>query len=321
MRAGPDRGWVFISYRREDTAPYARLLQYELRERIPGVNVFMDVDSIEPGQDFVEVIQQAVGACAVMLVLIGRNWLGATDQDGRRRLDGPADLVRLEVQAALNRGIRVIPVLVDGVPVPRREQLPEPLAALAGRNALELSHSRYAFDANRLLSAVQGVLSHAPAVGLAGRPPQPATPARLDEAGFLVGIRDEAYRAALQALFTAAHSAGLVFEWGTVGASIRLYTRDRPEPLTVAWVFPGQGGWYGLRHLTFGFDRGSAAKTPSVQALLDEYVTAVARVSGAAPAKPRSLLAYTFTPDAVTAHHPELVDVLETLSRKVQEAT
>jgi hypothetical protein len=122
----------------------------------------MDVDSIEPGQDFVEVIQQAVGACEVMLVLIGRHWLGTTDQDGRRRLDSPADLVRLEVQTALDRGVRVIPVLVDGVLVPRREQLPEPLVALAGRNALELSHSRYPFDVNRLLGAVQGVLSHAP---------------------------------------------------------------------------------------------------------------------------------------------------------------
>src|SRR6266540_4819377 len=164
-----DRRWVFISYRLEDTAPYARLLQYELRERIPDVRVFMDVDSIEPGQNFVEVIQQAVSSCEVMLVLIGRHWLGATDQDGRRRLDGPADLVRLEVQEALDRGIRVIPVLVDGVLMPRREQLPEPLVALAGRNALELGHSRYAFDVNRLLTAVQGVLSHAQAVGLASR--------------------------------------------------------------------------------------------------------------------------------------------------------
>lgn len=74
----------------------------------------VDVDSIEPGQNFVEAIQQAVGACEVMLVLIGRHWLVATDQDGRRRLDNAGDLVRLEVRAALDRGIRVIPVLVDG---------------------------------------------------------------------------------------------------------------------------------------------------------------------------------------------------------------
>ncbi len=320
MGTGPDQGWVFISYRREDTAPYARLLQYELRERLPDVHVFMDVDSIEPGQNFVEAIEQAVGACEVMLVLIGRHWLGATDQDGRRRLDDPADLVRLEVQAALDRGIRVIPVLVDGVLVPRREQLPESLAALAGRNALELSHSRYPFDVNRLLSAVQGVLPAAPTVGPARQPARPAAPRRLDEQGFLSGVHDEAYRQALRALFAAARTAGLVFEWGTVGASIRLYTRDRPE-LTVAWVFPEQGGWYGLRHLTFGFDRGSAAKTPSVQALLDDYVTAAARIPGATPATPRSLLAYTFIPEAVTAHHGDLVDVLITLARKVQEVT
>jgi hypothetical protein len=215
----------------------------------------------------------------------------------------------------------VIPVLVDGVLVPRREQLPEPLAALAGRNALKLSHSRYPFDVNRLLGAVQSVLSDAPTVAPARQSGRPTAPTRLDEAGFLARIRDEAYRAVLQALFAAARSAGLVFEWGTVGTSIRLYTRDRPEPLTIAWVFPGQGGWYGLRHLTLGFDRGSADKTPSVQAMLDEYVDAVARIPGAAPVKPRSLLAYTFTPEAVTAHHGEFVDVLITLSHNVQKAT
>ncbi len=49
--SGADRRWVFISYGREDTAPYARLLQYELRERILDVRVSMDVDSIEPGQN------------------------------------------------------------------------------------------------------------------------------------------------------------------------------------------------------------------------------------------------------------------------------
>jgi hypothetical protein len=130
--------------------------------------------------------------------------------------------------------------------VPRRAQLPEPLAALAERNALELSHARYPFDVNRLLTAVQGVLSAvAPAVGPTRRPGQSAAPRRLDEDGFLASVADEPYREALRALFEAPRSAGLVFELGTVGTSIRLYTSDRAEPLTVAWVFPAQSGWYG----------------------------------------------------------------------------
>jgi hypothetical protein len=120
-------------------------------------------------------------------------------------------------------------------------------------------------------------------------------------------------------LFAAARSAGLVFEWGTVGSSIRLYTPDRAEPLTVAWVFPGQGGWYGLRHLTLGFDHGSAVHTPSVRPLLEDYLRAVAAVPGAIPVKPRSLRAYTILPSAVTAYHRQLIEQLTTLPRRVQE--
>ena len=164
-------------------------------------------------------------------------------------------------------------------PIPRRDQLPEPLAALADRNALELSHARYPFDVNRLLTAVQSVLSAAaPAAGPTRRTGPSAGPTRLDEDQVLAGVPDDLHREALRALFEAARSAGLVFEWGTVSTSIRLYTRDRAEPLTVAWVFPAQGGWYGLRHLTLGFDRGSAIHTPSVHALLDDYVRGVARI-------------------------------------------
>jgi hypothetical protein len=104
---------IFLSYRREDAGPYARLLQMELRERMPTAQVFMDLDSIEAGLDFAEVIARAVDSCAVLLVLIGRQWATLADEDGRRRLDDPDDLVRFEVQSALERGVRVIPVLVD----------------------------------------------------------------------------------------------------------------------------------------------------------------------------------------------------------------
>jgi len=102
--AGLSSPGIFLSYRREDAAPYARLLQSELREHIPGARVFMDLDSIEPGLDFAEVIQEAVGSCTVLVALIGRQWATLTDEEGRRRLDNPDDYVRFEVQAALERG-------------------------------------------------------------------------------------------------------------------------------------------------------------------------------------------------------------------------
>ena len=85
---------VFISYRRQETSHLAGRLYDRLAERFGEDRVFMDVDSIEPGLDFSDAIQQAVGSSDVLLALIGRNWLTATDEAGRRRLDDPDDLVR-----------------------------------------------------------------------------------------------------------------------------------------------------------------------------------------------------------------------------------
>src|SRR5215472_2254044 len=105
---------VFLSYRREDAAPYARSLQAQLRESLPEARVFRDLDSIEAGLDFAEVIGAALDSCAVFVALIGPQWATLTDENGRRRLYHPHDWVRFEVQTALGRGVRVIPVLVDG---------------------------------------------------------------------------------------------------------------------------------------------------------------------------------------------------------------
>jgi hypothetical protein len=150
---------VFLSYRHQDAAPYARLLQSRLRERFPDVRVFMDLDSIEAGLDFAEVIGEAVDSCAVLMALIGRQWATLADEQGRRRLDDPDDWVRFEIRAALERGVRVIPVLVDGVKPLRQEQLPAELQKLARLNAVYLSYGRYEYDAARLLDLVQGVLA------------------------------------------------------------------------------------------------------------------------------------------------------------------
>ena len=160
MRRSSSPG-IFLSYRREDAAPYARLLQFQLRERFPDASIFMDLDSIEPGLDFAKVIRSAIDSSIVLIALIGRQWLTLTDENGHRRLDNPDDYVRFEIQTALERGVRVIPVLVDGARPLQQQQLPSELRRLARLNALELSYSRYEYDANRLCDLIEKVLATA----------------------------------------------------------------------------------------------------------------------------------------------------------------
>lgn len=158
---------IFVSYRREETAGYVRALFDRLRGRF-GDEIFMDVESLrEPGVDFVDAIERAVGSCDAEVVLIGKQWLAITDTDGRRRLDDPHDWVRVEVAAGLKRKILVIPVLVQGARMPRAEDLPEPLSGLWRIQALELSDARWDYDVGVLLET----LSHKLGVG-----PPPPTP-------------------------------------------------------------------------------------------------------------------------------------------------
>ncbi len=141
---------IFISYRREDSAGYAGRLYDRLSQHFGADNVFMDIDAIPIGMDFVEVIEEAVGSCDVLIALIGQQWLTTTDAQGRRRLDNPEDFVRLEIKTALDRNIRVIPALIRGASMPRPEDLPDVLQKLARRNALEIS-DRFHQDVDRLI--------------------------------------------------------------------------------------------------------------------------------------------------------------------------
>jgi hypothetical protein len=171
---------VFLSYRREDAGPYARSLQLQLSQRIPGATIFMDLDSIEAGLDFFEVIEEAVNSCAVLVALIGRQWATLTDEDGARRLDNPDDFVRFEVKTALERGVRVIPVLLDGARPLRQQELPDDLRKLARLNAHKLAYDRYQDDADRLLDLIQRVLAARPDTG-APHQPSSTTETVIDE--------------------------------------------------------------------------------------------------------------------------------------------
>jgi len=155
MSSGRQDVQLFINYRREDTAPYAGRLYDRLSAKFGSDQVFIDIDQIEPGEDFVEAIHRKVGACETAIVLLGPDWLHVTDASGQRRLNDPEDFVRMEIVAALQRKIRVIPVLVGGAQMPRKQDLPEPLAALSRRNAIELSEARFHADVDRLIEAIE----------------------------------------------------------------------------------------------------------------------------------------------------------------------
>ena len=150
-------GQIFISYRRDDAAYPASWLFDLLVEQYGAARLFKDVNSIQLGDDFVEVITAAVQSCRVLLTVIGKRWLDAVDEDGRRRLDDPGDFVRLEIEGALQRNVRIIPILVEGARMPRATELPESLKKLAYREALELGPARFAADMTRLLKALDGI--------------------------------------------------------------------------------------------------------------------------------------------------------------------
>lgn len=159
---------IFISYRRDDSVGHAGRLYDHLTARFGDRQVFMDVDQIEPGEDFVRVIEDAVGSCEVLLAVMGRGWLESSDEEGRR-LDNSNDFVRLEIAAALTRGIHVIPILVQGARIPRSQDLPEDLHPLLRRNAVELSDLRWRRDVDQLIVALERIIARQRAARLAAQ--------------------------------------------------------------------------------------------------------------------------------------------------------
>jgi hypothetical protein len=154
-----ESGGIFVSYRRQESSHLAGRLYDRLADRFGERQVFIDVDTIEPGVDFAEEIFRAVAACQVLLAIIGPHWLTAADERGGRRLDDPDDIVRLEIEAALARDVRVIPLLIEGAVMPRQGALPESLAGLTRRNALLIRHESFRSDVGRLITAIERVLA------------------------------------------------------------------------------------------------------------------------------------------------------------------
>ena len=162
---------IFISYRRQDTAPYAGRLTQDLRRL--GADVFYDIASVAPGADFAAELRKALSSAAVVLVVIGREWLSATDAHGRRRIDDDSDFIRTEIAAALEQDKPVVPVLVGGARMPRPEALPHELRRLAERQAFELRDDHWEHDVESMsdvLSRSIDILTKRPAAAAAGTP-------------------------------------------------------------------------------------------------------------------------------------------------------
>jgi TIR domain len=150
---------IFINYRREDSIDAAGRLHDRLAQAFGHKNIFMDVDDIPAGVDFAKYLGDQVAASRVFLAIIGPTWLDAKDDSGGRRIDDPHDFVAIEITAALARNIRVIPVLVEGARMPKAGELPDPLKALARRQAIDVGRLHFGRDAEALVERVREVLN------------------------------------------------------------------------------------------------------------------------------------------------------------------
>jgi TIR domain len=167
---------IFISYRREDAEGQAGRLFDDLSAHFGRDAVFMDVAGIKKGLDFRRIIDEHVTSCGVLLVIIGKRWLSATDSKGKRRLDDANDFVRLETAAALSRDIPVVPVLVQDAVMPTEQDLPEVLKELAFRNGTELTHARWDSDMKLLIEDLRPYLETPVTAALETQPTRDQSP-------------------------------------------------------------------------------------------------------------------------------------------------
>lgn len=157
---------IFISYRRDDSRWSAGRINDHLVAAFGSQRVFFDALTIEPGADFHEVIGNSVSECRVLLAIIGPGWL--------RTLDDPSgangDFVSVEIAEALRRGVRVVPLLIDGAPPPTEDMLPAELKPLARRHALAITSERCSSEIERLVRFLKSYLGDPapPSIGTNG---------------------------------------------------------------------------------------------------------------------------------------------------------
>lgn len=153
---------IFVSYRRQDASGEAGRLVDHLQEIYGEDSVFLDVETLEAGLDFIQAIEKALNSCKVLIAMIGPHWLNITDAEGNQRIFHEGDFIRIEISAALKRNIRVIPVLVNGAVMPTADQLPEDLQGLTRRHAQEISSSRWKYDCDQLVATLSKIIEPKP---------------------------------------------------------------------------------------------------------------------------------------------------------------
>jgi hypothetical protein len=155
-----DRGKaIMVSYRHEDSRHMTERVAEKLASAFGAGNLFKDVDSIRPAAKWLQAIENAICHSAVVLVVIGSKWLEVADQDGTRRLDQAGDVVRLEVELALELGIPVVPLFVDGAGPPAREKLPASIRELVDCQGISIEGDpRFLADVDRLVRKVRELI-------------------------------------------------------------------------------------------------------------------------------------------------------------------
>lgn len=148
-------GGIFVSYRRDDSRYAAGRFYDKLVQHFGEHEVFMDVVDIQAGQNFVEELNARLATCSVLVAIVGRHWLKASDEGGAPRLEDPNDFVRREIEIALERKLRVVPVLVDGAKMPRVDQLPSTLREFAERQAVTLTHATFGLAMGPLIDVLR----------------------------------------------------------------------------------------------------------------------------------------------------------------------
>lgn len=158
-------GKVFINYRREDTSQAAGRIYDKLAYSFGNELIFIDIDKIPYGSNFEDHIQEHINSSKVVIVLIGQKWITAGHGIWpfvKRRIDSKADWVRREIATALNRGVQLLPILIDGAKMPNVSQLPEEITALCTHNALHLRHEMFSHDIGALIRTVGSIIDIEP---------------------------------------------------------------------------------------------------------------------------------------------------------------
>jgi hypothetical protein len=148
-------GKIFISYRRGDSSGESGRLNENLEQIFGDENVYFDIEAIEGGINFRKDIIRALNSCKVLIAVIGPSWLDIADEYGKRRLENPDDFILLEISTALERGIMVIPLLINGATQPKRDELPNDIKDLAELNSVEISNKRWKYDFNELVKILK----------------------------------------------------------------------------------------------------------------------------------------------------------------------